>query len=79
MYLIAVLCPPLAVLLCGKPVQAVVNLFLCLLLFLPGMIHAIAVVAEHKSSERNAALVGAIRGRRRYSPPSDNGNPFDFN
>ena len=82
MYLIAVLCPPLAVLMCGKPFQAMLNCLLCLLLYLPGLIHAVAVVAEHKSNERNAAIVGAIRGGRRRSsysePPPDSGNPFDF-
>ena len=57
MYLIAMICPPLAVLICGKPVQAVLNLFLCLLLWLPGIIHAFAVVKEHNSNKRVEKLI----------------------
>ena len=41
-YLIALIIPPLAVLLCGKPGQAVLNFFLCLLFLVPGVIHAAA-------------------------------------
>lgn len=52
MYLIAVLCPPLAVLLVGKPFQALMNLLLTLCLWLPGVIHAIAVVNEKKADKR---------------------------
>ena len=54
MYLVAVLCPPLAVLLSGKPVQAVVSCFLTLCLYVPGLIHALMVVAERKADARAA-------------------------
>ncbi|MDZ4784323.1 MAG: YqaE/Pmp3 family membrane protein [Planctomycetia bacterium] len=47
LYLIAILIPPVAVLLCGKPVQFFLNLLLCLLFWAPGMIHAILVVNAH--------------------------------
>lgn len=52
MYLLAILCPPLAVLIVGKPVQAFLNLILTILLWLPGAIHAILVVNEKKADER---------------------------
>lgn len=61
MYLIAVLLPPLAVLLAGKPIQAILNLFLCLMLYFPGAIHAILVVSEAKADRRNRQLVDALR------------------
>ena len=52
LYLLAILIPPLAVLLIGKPVQAVLNVGLSLLLWLPGMIHAILLVHEYKADKR---------------------------
>jgi uncharacterized membrane protein YqaE (UPF0057 family) len=54
MYLLAVLLPPVAVLICGKPIQALVNLLLCLIFYIPGMIHAIMVVNEYKADQRAA-------------------------
>ncbi len=56
MYLLAILLPPVAVLICGKPIQALVNLILCFLLYIPGMIHAIMVVNEYKADERAERL-----------------------
>lgn len=52
MYLLAILLPPLAVLLTGRPIQAVLNLGLTILLWVPGVIHAIMVVNEHKADKR---------------------------
>ena len=60
LYLLAIVFPPLAVLLTGRPVQAVLNIFLTLLIWLPGVIHAFAVVGEHKANQR-AARYGLIR------------------
>jgi uncharacterized membrane protein YqaE (UPF0057 family) len=51
-YLIALLCPPLAVLLCGKPGKALLNCLLCLCFLVPGVIHAILLVADHKADLR---------------------------
>lgn len=52
MYLLAVVCPPLAVLIYGKPIQALLNFVLSLCLYIPGLIHAIMVVSEHKADKR---------------------------
>lgn len=52
MYLLAILLPPLAVLLAGKPVQAVLNFFLCLCFWFPGAIHAVLVVKDAKDDRR---------------------------
>ncbi|MGO4952059.1 YqaE/Pmp3 family membrane protein [Paenibacillus sp. DRB1-1] len=60
-YLLAIILPPLAVLLCGKPGQALLNLILCLFGWLPGIIHAIIVVNSHKADKRNDKLIEAIQ------------------
>jgi uncharacterized membrane protein YqaE (UPF0057 family) len=52
MYLLAILLPPVAVLFAGKPFQAIINFFLTLLFWVPGVIHAILVVNEKKADNR---------------------------
>ncbi|HDR7711199.1 YqaE/Pmp3 family membrane protein [Bacillus thuringiensis] len=52
MYLLAVICPPLAVLLTGKPVQALLSLVLTMFFYFPGLIHAVFVVHEKKADNR---------------------------
>ena len=52
LYLVAVLLPPLAVLLAGKPFQAILNLILTLLFYVPGLIHALFVVHNHYADKR---------------------------
>ena len=60
-YLLALVLPPLAVLLCGKPLQALLNLVLTLFLWVPGAIHACLVVHEHLADERAERVVAAVR------------------
>ena len=64
LYLIAIVLPPLAVLMCGKPGKAVLNFILTLLFWIPGMIHAILVVAEHKADRRTDRIIQATTARR---------------
>ena len=52
MYLLAIVLPPVAVLFSGKPFQAFLNLLLCFLGYVPGVIHAILVVNDHKANKR---------------------------
>ncbi len=52
MYLIAIFLPPLAVLFCGKPIQALINFGLCFVFWIPAVIHAILVVKDKKADER---------------------------
>ncbi len=59
-YLLAILLPPVAVFLCGKPVQGILNIFLTLLGWIPGMIHALFVVNSHLADKRNQAVIDAI-------------------
>lgn len=49
MYLLAILLPPVAVLIAGRPFQALINLGLTILLWLPGAIHAILVVRASRN------------------------------
>jgi uncharacterized membrane protein YqaE (UPF0057 family) len=57
LYLVAVILPPLAVLLAGKPFQAILNLILTLLLYVPGLIHALFVVHNHYADKRQERLI----------------------
>jgi uncharacterized membrane protein YqaE (UPF0057 family) len=58
--LLAVLCPPLAVLAVGRPSQAAVNVGLTSLLYLPGLVHALAAVDRYQVERRNEALLKAV-------------------
>lgn len=60
MYLLSIILPPVAVLLCGKPIQALLNLLLCLLGFIPAIIHALLVVNARKQDKRFSKLAKAI-------------------
>jgi len=61
LYILAILFPPLAVLLCGKPIQALLNILLSLLFYFPGLIHAILIVHEHYADKRNKELIAVLR------------------
>ena len=60
-YIIAIFLPPLAVFLCGKPVQAILNIFLCIAFWIPGVVHALFVVHNHMADRRNKELIKAIK------------------
>ena len=59
-YLLAILLPPLAVFLCGKPIQGILNIFLTLAFYFPGAIHALFVVHSHLADQRTERIVEAI-------------------
>lgn len=59
MFLLAILCPPLAVLFCGKPFQFILNFILTCCLYIPGMIHALCVVNASKADKRIDKLIKA--------------------
>lgn len=63
LYLLAILLPPVAVLICGKPVQALLNLILTLIFWIPGAVHAVLVVHDHKEDRRADRIIAATRGR----------------
>jgi len=63
LYLFAVVCPPLAVLLCGKPLQALLSIVLSLLFWFPGILHAVLVVHDHYEDKRAQELREALLHR----------------
>jgi uncharacterized membrane protein YqaE (UPF0057 family) len=64
-YLIAILLPPLAILLCGKPFQAILALILqvTILGWIPAAVWAILVVNSHQADKRTNRLVKEMRRR----------------
>jgi uncharacterized membrane protein YqaE (UPF0057 family) len=61
LYLVAILLPPVAVFLAGKPFQALFNLILTLLLYVPGLIHALLVVSNYYADKRTARIIRETR------------------
>lgn len=59
-YLIAILCPPLAVLSCERYASAFLNVFLTLLFYVPGLVHALLEVNRFYADRRHHELVRAI-------------------
>lgn len=60
LYLLAVACPPLAVLLVEGPTRAAGAAGLTCVFYLPGAARAWSAVARHKDEARNAALLHAV-------------------
>lgn len=60
-YLLAIILPPVAVLLCGKPLQALLNLLLTLCFWIPGVVHALFVVNSHLADVRTEKVIEAVR------------------
>lgn len=60
-YLLAIVAPPLAVLLCGKPFQAILNLILTLCFWIPGVVHALFVVNSHLADMRTDRMIAAVK------------------
>ena len=52
LYLLAVILPPVAVLLRGRPIQALLNLVLCVFFWLPGVVHAWIVINGANKDKR---------------------------
>jgi uncharacterized membrane protein YqaE (UPF0057 family) len=63
--LFCIICPPFAILLCGKPISAMFNMFLCLFFWIPGVVHAFAVVDQHHTSKQTKQIVRAIKGKKK--------------
>ena len=59
--LIAVLFPPLAVLLTGRVGSFLLNCILTLLMWVPGVVHAMLVVHDDHIEKRNRDLIRELR------------------
>jgi uncharacterized membrane protein YqaE (UPF0057 family) len=68
LYLVAVILPPLAVLFCGKPFQAILNLVLLFVtVYIGALIHAIFVVHNYYADQRQERLLRDMRKIERES------------
>ena len=80
-YFLAIICPPLAVLLCGKIFQflflslplSTLGLFFFPLGLIPALIHALCVVSSHLADKRTQKIVDAVDRKDRYSIKIKNG------
>ncbi len=61
LYFLAIIVPPVAVLMVGKPIQALLNLVLTLLGWIPGVVHAFLVINSHKADRRNEKVIKAMK------------------
>ncbi|ASN07472.1 YqaE/Pmp3 family membrane protein [Virgibacillus necropolis] len=50
LYILAILLPPVAVLMTGRPIQVLINVLLTIIGWIPGVIHAMFVVHGSKKS-----------------------------
>lgn len=64
-YLLALFVPPIAVLLKGKPMTALLNLVLTALGFIPVVIHAMLVVNDANAEERINKIEKALKDREK--------------
>ena len=61
---LAVVCPPLAVLATGSTSRAVANLGLTLMGFVPGVVNALSTVERHTVTRRYDSVMRAMERRR---------------
>ncbi len=64
LYLLSFFLPPVAVLLSGRPIQAILNFFLCFLFWIPAVVHALLVVRDHYEDRRTRRVIKAIKTSR---------------
>lgn len=64
LYVLAFLLPPIAVLMCGKPLQCIFNIILCCIFWVPGVIHAFYIVNTHLMEKQTGKIVDAIERNR---------------
>ena len=58
--ILAIICPPLAVLASGTRAQVAVNSGLTLFLFIPGVIHALSIVDQYNVKRRYESVMRAL-------------------
>ena len=63
-YLFAVICPPLAVLSCGRLNKMLLSVLLTLCFWVPGAIHALLVVRNHHAEQREGSVGREMRQHR---------------
>jgi uncharacterized membrane protein YqaE (UPF0057 family) len=63
LYLLAIVLPPLAVLIAGGIIQCLLNIALTACFIVPGIIHALLVVGNYHADRRNRDVIRAVQGR----------------
>lgn len=61
--ILVILCPPLAVLLTASPLEAVKNIGLSLLLYVPGVVHAHSIVERYRVNRRYDVVMSKLEAR----------------
>lgn len=59
-YFLAILLPPISLLIIGKPGQALLNIILTFCFWIPGILHALLVVHGFEADQRLAKFAKAI-------------------
>lgn len=59
-YILAIFLPPIAVLTTGRIGSAILNFFLCLLFWIPGIIHAMVVISDYKTDKKMKRMLRAM-------------------
>lgn len=63
-YFFAIVCPPLAVLLCNRMGSLFVNILLTCFFVVPGIIHALLVVNDKIKEERHQELISVFKAKK---------------
>ncbi len=63
-YLLCIVLPPVAVLTTGRWFQAILNVVLTILGWVPGVVHAALIVQDFKEEQRTNRIIDAVRGAR---------------
>ena len=67
-YLLSIIFPPAALLMIGKPGQAILNLFFCFMFWLPGVIHALMTISADERKRETDRLIRAMKGEAEPVP-----------
>jgi uncharacterized membrane protein YqaE (UPF0057 family) len=60
LYVLAIIFPPLALLFIGRPGHALLNIPLCFLAWIPGIVHAFVVLNNHYAEQRDQRMLKNI-------------------
>jgi uncharacterized membrane protein YqaE (UPF0057 family) len=63
-YVLAIVLPPIAVLSTGRVLQAVINLLLTLLGWVPGVVHAALITNDYYNDKRINRMLDSLRASR---------------
>jgi uncharacterized membrane protein YqaE (UPF0057 family) len=63
-YVLAIILPPIAVLSTGRIGQAIINLILTLLGWVPGVLHAALITNDYYNDRRTNRMIDALRSAR---------------